>query len=31
VKAGEYTREDAQDWLAENRLPPFPVKDSEND
>ena len=31
VKAGEYTKQDAQDWLAENNLPPFPVKDSEND
>ena len=31
VKAGEYTRENAQDWLAENNLPPFPVKDSEDD
>jgi len=31
VKAGEYTREDAQDWLAENNLPPFPVEDSEDD
>ena len=31
VKAGEYTKQDAQDWLAENNLPPFPVKDSEDD
>ena len=31
VKAGEYTRENAQDWLAENNLPPFPVEDSEDD
>jgi len=31
VKAGEYTREDAQDWLAENRLPPFPVEETEDD
>jgi len=31
VKAGEYTREDAQDWLAENNLPPFPVEETEDD
>jgi hypothetical protein len=31
VKAGEYTREDAQDWLAENNLPLFPVEDSKDD
>jgi len=31
VKAGEYTREDAQDWLAQNNLPKFPVEDYADD
>jgi len=31
VKAGEYTREDAQDWLAENNLPKFPVDEVDCD
>jgi hypothetical protein len=31
VKAGEYTKQDAQDWLAKNSLPPFPVVETEDD
>jgi hypothetical protein len=31
VEAGEYTKQDAQDWLAKNSLPPFPVEETEDD
>ena len=31
VDAGKYTRQDAQDWLAENNLPKFPVDEAADD
>ena len=31
VEKGEYTKQDAQDWLAKNSLPPFPVEETEDD
>lgn len=31
VDKGEYTKEDAQDWLAQNHLPKFPTEEEDED
>jgi hypothetical protein len=31
VEEGQYNKEDAQDWLAQNNLPKFPIEEEDED